>query len=258
MKPQILTRSFEVEAGWNSQYDRLAVRFAKSLRNRRRKIAEVGCGSGRLTVPLMKMLTNAHFVLVDRFADTKTGSYSKSHKMLRTNLEKAKLVRRVHVVVSDYRKWIHTQQDGAYDGVISCEFLPEVTMHGMCRFIRECHRVLKPGGVTVHCFWSPTPRNSGQRLVIAADSDATWTRTPPNEWFSPKPVYVTSQLRKAKFTHVSRVTIMSHLVLRGEAAKGELKRWEVRPSFYEKYKKSLDKCGLEFPDWIIISAEKSL
>jgi cyclopropane fatty-acyl-phospholipid synthase-like methyltransferase len=258
MKTHILTRSFEVGAGWNSQYDKLAVKFAKSLGNRSRKIAEIGSGTGRLTVRLMKLLGGSQFVLVDRFTDTRTGSYSKSYEMLTANLEKGKLKHRTHVVISDYLKWIRTQDDGAFDGVISCEFLPEITMRGMSRFIQECYRVLKPSGVTVHCFWSPTPRNSRQRLVIAADSDPTWTRTPPEEWFSPEPVLVMSELRKAGFKHVGKATFMSHLVLRGEAAKSELRRWEVRPSFYETYRKSLDKRGLEFPDWIIISAKKSL
>jgi cyclopropane fatty-acyl-phospholipid synthase-like methyltransferase len=258
MKTHILTRPFEVEAGWNSQYDKLATKFANRLGNKFREIAEVGCGTGRLTVRLMKLLGNSQFVLVDRFADTRTGSYSQSYEVLAANLKKAKLKRRVHVVISDYLKWIRTQDDETYDGVISCEFLPEITMRGMSRFIQECYRVLKSGGVTVHCFWSPTPRNSRQRLVITADSDPTWTRTPPEEWFSPEPVLVMRELREAGFKQVSKATFMSHLVLRGEAAKSELKRWEVRPSFYERYKKSLDKGGLEFPDWIIISAEKSL
>jgi cyclopropane fatty-acyl-phospholipid synthase-like methyltransferase len=258
MRTQILSRPFEVEEAWTSQYDKLATKFAERIGNKPWKIAEVGCGTGRLTVPLMKQLGNSQFVLVDRFANTRTGSYSKNYEALATNLKRAKLTRRAHVVISDYVNWIRTQHYGAYDGVISCEFLPEITMRGMRRFIQECHRVLKPGGVTVHCFWSPTPRNSRQRLVITADTDPSWTRTPPEEWFSPKPILVTSELREAGFKQVSKATFMSHLVLRGEAAKSELKRWEVRPSFYERYRKSLDKGGLEIPDWIVISGERSL
>jgi cyclopropane fatty-acyl-phospholipid synthase-like methyltransferase len=254
MKNQILTRPFEVEKARHSQYQHLATSFARRLGDNSRRIAEVGCGGGRLTIPLMKRLGNCEFVLVDKFADT--SAYVR-REMLAVNLRKAKLRRRARVVVSDYLKWIHAENDATYDGVISCEFLPEITRLGIRGFFPECFRVLKAGGVTVHCFWSPTPRNSRQRLVIIADSDPSWTRTPPEEWFSPKPNLVTSGLKEAGFKDVSKATLMSHLVLREEAAKSELKRWEVRPTFYERYKSSLNKNGLEFPDWIIISATKS-
>jgi cyclopropane fatty-acyl-phospholipid synthase-like methyltransferase len=246
----------ELEAAWNSQYGRVASRFAKKFGNNSGRIAEVGCGTGRLTVQLMKLLGDSQFVLVDRFADTRTGSYSHSYEVLEANLRKAKLRRRAHVVISDYLKWIRAEHDATYDGVISCEFLPDVTRLGIAHFFPECFRVLKPGGVAVHCFWSPTPRNLRQRLVIIADSDPSWTRTPPQEWFSPKPTLVMRELRRAGFTHLRKVTLKPHLVLKGQAAKVELERWQVRPSFYEKYKKPIDKDGLEFLDWIIISAKK--
>jgi cyclopropane fatty-acyl-phospholipid synthase-like methyltransferase len=243
----------ELEAAWNSQYARVATEFAKNLGNNSGRIAEVGCGGGRLTIPLMKLLGNSEFVLVDKFADTTTWV---RREVLAANLIKAKLRRRAHVVISDYLEWIRAEHDAAYEGVVSCEFLPEITRLGIGLFFPECFRVLKPGGVTVHCFWSPTPRNLGQRLVILADSDPTWTRTPPQEWFSPKPTLVMSELRRAGFTHLRKVTLKSHLVLRGRAAKAELEKWNVKPSFYEKYRKPIDKDGLEFPDWIILSAKK--
>ena len=258
MKTQILTQQFEVEDCWSSLYSKLATKFARRLRRKSTKIGEIGCGTGRLSIPLMKLLINSQFVLVDRFADTKTGSYSKSYGMLTANLRKAELTRRAHIVRSDYMKWIRAQNEGAYDGVISCEFLPEITMRSLSLFIHESHRVLKSEGTTVHCFWSPTPRNFRQRLAIIADSNPTWTRTPPLEWFSPKPITIIRELRKAGFTQISKIAIESHVVLRGEAARSELRRWEVKDSFYKRYKKSLDNSGLEFPDWIVISAKKTL
>lgn len=176
--------------------------------------------------------------------------------MLVANLRKARLRRRTRVVISDYLNWIRAEHDVAYEGVISCEFLPEITRVGIRHFFPECFRVLKPGGVAVHCFWSPTPRNFRQRLVILADSDPTWTRTPPAEWFSPSATLVMRELRRAGFTNFRKVTLKSRLILTGQAAKAELERWEVRPGFYEKYRKTIDKDGLEFPDWIIVSAKK--
>jgi cyclopropane fatty-acyl-phospholipid synthase-like methyltransferase len=230
----------------------VATEFASRLGNKPGKIAEVGCGGGRLTIPLMKLLRNSEFALVDRFADTTTWV---RREVLAVSLRKAKLRRRAHVVISDYLKWIRAEHDAAYDGVISCEFLPEITRLGIGNFFPECFRVLKPGGVTIHCFWSPMPANSRQRLVIIADSDPTWTRTPPEEWFSPRPTLVMRELRRAGFTHLRKVVLKSRLILRGEVAKIELERWKVRPSFYEKYRKPIDEDGLEFPDWIIISAK---
>jgi SAM-dependent methyltransferase len=224
----------------------VATEFAKRVGDSTSRIAEIGCGGGRLTIPLMKRLTCSEFVLVDRFADTRTGSYSYRHEVLAINLRKARLSRRAHVVISEYLKWIRSEQDATFDGVISCEFLLEVMRLGIRRFFPECFRVLKPGGVAIHCFWSPTPRNSRQRLVVIADSEPTWTRTPPEEWFSPKPTLVRRELRRAGFIRLRKATLKSHLVLRGQAAKTELKRWEVRPSFYEKYRRTIDTDGLNF------------
>jgi cyclopropane fatty-acyl-phospholipid synthase-like methyltransferase len=202
----------------------------------------------------MKLLDNSEFILVDKFADTTTWV---RREVLAANLAKATLSRRAHVVVSDYLKWVHAESDAEYDGVISCEFLPEITRIGIRHFFPECFRVLKTGGVVVHCFWSPTPRNFRQRLVIIADSDPTWTRTPPAEWFSPTSTLVMRELKRSGFTNLRKATLRSHLVLRGQAAKAELERWEVKPGFYEKYREPIDKDGIEFPDWIIISAKKS-
>jgi cyclopropane fatty-acyl-phospholipid synthase-like methyltransferase len=253
MDTRVLNRPSELAAAWNSQYDRVATEFAARLGNKQGRIAEVGCGGGRLTIPLMKLLGNSDFVLVDKFADATTWV---RREVLVSNLRKAKLRRRTRVVISDYLKWIRTEHDAAYEGVISCEFLPEITRLGISHFFPECFRVLKQGGVAVHCFWSPTPRNFRQRLVIIADSDPTWTRTPPAEWFSPTPTMVMRELRRAGFTNLRKVSLKSRMILRGQAAKAELERWEVRPGFYEKYRRTIDKEGLEFPDWIIISTKK--
>jgi 2-polyprenyl-3-methyl-5-hydroxy-6-metoxy-1,4-benzoquinol methylase len=86
-----------------------------------------------------------------------------------------------------------------FDAVISCEFLPEIISTETKRFIHECHRLLKPRGVNVHFFISPVPRNIRQKLLILADSNPTWTDTPPKEWFSPKPNLVINESKGAGF-----------------------------------------------------------
>jgi cyclopropane fatty-acyl-phospholipid synthase-like methyltransferase len=252
MRAEILTDPSEVEAAWSKQYDRLAGIFADIVGKKNRRIAEIGCGGGQLTISLAKRAASAQFVLVDRFADTRTGSYSKNYKALVSNLKKAKLRERARIVVSDYLKWITTQDDETYDAVISSEFLPEIDSAEVGHFVRECYRLLKTRGVTAHSFLSPIPRNSRQRLVITADSNPVWTRTPPKEWFSPRPELVIKELRESGFQRIRKSMIRSHLIMKADAAKSGLRSWEVKASFYETHKKQLNKSGLEIPDWVII------
>lgn len=220
--------------------------------------SEVGCGDGQLTIPLATHAASAQFVLVDRFADTRTGSYSKNYKALVSNLTKAKLNGRARIVVSDYLKWITSQDDEEYDAVISSEFLPEIDSAEVRRFLRDCYRTLKPRGVTAHSFLSPIPRNIRQRLLITADSNPVWTRTPPKEWFSPRPELVVKELRGSGLRRIRKTVIRSHLIMKADAAKSALRSWEVKASFYETHKEQLNKSGLEIPDWIIISGVKPL
>ena len=90
--------------------------------------------------------------------------------------------------------------------------------------MQACYRLLKPRGVTVHSFLSPIPRNARQRLMIIADSDPAWTRTPPKEWFSPRPELVVKELRDSGFERIRRITMRSHLIMKAEAAKSSLKK----------------------------------
>jgi len=253
---ETVTKPSDLEAAWSKQYDRLARIFAKTLGKKNRRVAEIGCGRGQLTIPLAKQAANVQLVLVDRFADTKTGSYSKSYKLLVSNLRNAKLKGRARIVVSDYLKWVTAQNDGTYDAVISTEFLPEIDSAEVRHFMQACYRLLKPRGVTIHSFLSPIPRNSRQRLMIIADSNPVWTRTPPKEWFSPRPERVIRELGNSGFQQIRRITIRSHLIIKADAAESSLKSWEVKASFYEAYKKQLNKSGLEIPDWIIFSGVK--
>lgn len=255
MRTEILTKHSEVEAAWSKQYERLAWKFVDMLGKKDRLVAEIGCGSGQLTIPLAKHAANVQFVLVDRFANTTHGSYSHDYKALVSSLKKAKLMRRARIVVSDYLKWSTTQDIETYDGVISREFLPEIDSAETSQFMQECYRVLKPRGVTAHSFLSPIPRNSRQKLLIEADSNPVWTYTPLKDWVSPKPELATRELRRSGFQRIRRIMIRSHLIMKADTAKSLLK--STKPSFYETHSKQLSKSGLEIPDWIIVSGIRS-
>ena len=257
MRTETLTKPLEFAAAWSKQYERLARIFADMLGERVRVTAEIGCGDGQLTIPLAKHAPNLQFILVDRFADTAHGSYSHNYKALRSSLKKTKLMKHARIVVSDYLRWITTQDDETYDAVISCEFLPEIDSAETKQFIRECYRLLKPRGVTVHSFLSPVPRNIRQRLLITADSNPMWTKTPPKEWFSPKPKLVIKELKRSGFQRIRRIIIRSNLIIKADAARSQLKKWEIKDSFFQAHKKLLNTGGFEIPDWVIISGIKS-
>ena len=252
---EAVTDPSDLETAWSEQYDRLARVVAGLLGRKHRRMAEIGCGRGQLTIPLAKRARNLRFVLVDRFVGA---NYSRNYRALRRDLRNSGLTKRAHIVVSDYMKWLRTQGDETYEGVISSEFIPEIDPYETSKFIRECYRILKPEGVTIHAFLSPIPRNLRQRLLITADSNPLWTNTPPKEWFSPKPELVVSELRKPGFHRIRKDKLRAHLIMKADAAKSWLKSAEVKARFYEKHKKLLREEGLEVPDWVIVSGVKSV
>lgn len=258
-KSETITKPSDAEAAWSNQYERLARIFAKALGKGTQQIAEIGCGSGQLTIPLAKQAGNLRFVIVDTFVNPRTGSYSnRRYQALTSNLGKAKVFRHVRIVAADYMKWIKAQDYETYDAIISSEFLPEITSAELTAFIPECYRILKPTGKAIHSFLSPIPRNYAQKLLIEADSNPTWTSTPPKEWFSPKPQLVIKELRKTGFQTIRHVRLESRLVVKAAAAESLLRSWgpNVKTKFYKTHRVQLEMSGLEIPDWIIVSGIK--
>jgi len=215
-------------------------------------LVEVGPGEGQLTVPFANLVSRYKIIALDRFK----GAYSGNEAGLLSAIARNRLRARITVVVSDYIAWLTGQQDSKFDGVISNEFLPEITSRRMGRFFAECHRVTKHGGFTVHSFLSPEPGNARQKRLIEADSNPKWTKTPPSEWFSPSQVIVVDYLRSAGFRSLRQIRLKSGLVIRSKAAKQLLKDWEIRRSYWKLHIRTLEKYGFEIPDWIIVGGIK--
>jgi cyclopropane fatty-acyl-phospholipid synthase-like methyltransferase len=249
LNARVVTDPSVLEVVWSKQYEKLARVFAGVLGRKRQRVVEIGCGRGQLTIPLGRRSRKLRFVLIDKFVGT---NYSKNRKALVSNLQRAGLIDRIQIIISDYMKWISTQDDDTYGAAISSEFIPELNSDETHEFIQECYRILKPDGVTIHSFLSPTPKNPGQKLLITADSNHLWTRTPPKEWFSPPPELVVGELRRSGFHDIRRVTLRSLLIMKADAAKSWLKSAEVKASFYETHERLLNASGLEVPDWIIV------
>jgi len=249
---QVVDDPKKVEDAYARQYENLASEIANLVPTREGILAEVGCGEGQLTVPLAKLLPHHRFNVVDKF----TGPYSGTQSRLNQALFRAKLKSRVKVNVADYLDWLWEEFSDKYVGVISSEFLPEIDSYELSMFLSECYRVARPGGLTVHSFLSPIHRNRRQRLLIEADRNPKWTKTPPKEWFSPKPALVMSELRRAGFRNLHAEKAKSNLIIRADAARNFLHSWDVKSTFWKTHKAVLVAEGLEVPDWLIVSGRK--
>ena len=249
---QIIDDPRKVENAYACQYENLARKIADLVLAKSGILAEIGGGKGQLTVPLAKLLPRLRFDVVDTFSGTYSGTLSRLNKAL----FRAKLNGRVKVRVADYLDWMWEEFSDKYVGVISSEFLPEIDSYELSMFLSECYRVLRPGGITIHSFLSPTPRNPRQKLLIEADTNPLWTKTPPKEWFSPKPTYVVSKLRRTGFRDVHVERMKSNLIIRAEAVKAFLHSWDVRSAFRKAHKVELAREGLEVPDWMMVSGRK--
>ena len=215
-------------------------------------LVEVGSGEGQFTVPFANLVSRYKIIALDRFK----GAYSGSEAGLLSAIARNRLRNRIKVTVGDYNAWLTDQPDLKYDGVISSEFLPEIASKRMSHFFAQCQRVIKLGGVTVHAFLSPRPGNVRQKRLIEADSNPRWTKTPPLEWFSPSREIVLEHLKTAGFRRLRQIRFKSGLVIRSKAARQLLKDWEVRQSYWKLHRETLEKEGLEIPDWIILVGVK--
>lgn len=215
-------------------------------------LVEIGSGKGQFTVPFANMFPQYKIIALDRFK----GAYSGNKAGLLSAIARNRLKRRIKVVATDYNDWLAAQTDSMCDGVISSEFLPEITSKQMVRFFDQCHRVTRLGGITVHSFLSPEPGNVRQKRLIEADSNPKWTKTPPLEWFSPPGEIVADYLRSAGFRKLRQTRLRSGLVVRSNAARQLLKQWDIRQTYWKLHSGMLERDGLEIPDWIIISGIK--
>ncbi len=242
----------ELDSAWSQQYAEVAKNIARMLPSGEGVLVEAGSGEGQLTVPFAKVVPHYKIIALDRFK----GAYSGNQARLLSAIARNRLKTRIRVVASDYKAWLAAQPDSLYDGVISSEFLPEITSKQMGRFFDQCHRVTKPGGITVHSFLSPESGNARQKRLIEADSNPKWTKTPPLEWFSPSQRIVLDYLRSAGFRRLRQTRLKSGLVIRSKAARQLLKVWDVRGSYWKVHGAMLERDGLEIPDWMIVGGIK--
>ncbi|HZY94199.1 MAG TPA: class I SAM-dependent methyltransferase [Candidatus Bathyarchaeia archaeon] len=248
---KIVSDPADIESSWHQLYERLVSKVA-SILPARGEFIEVGCGKGQFTIPLLRKLPNCRIVAVDRFE----GPYHGDRSDLTAAINRSRLRARVRIVKGDFLDWMTAQVGPKYDAVVSNDFVAEIDSKGLRTFLSECHRILKPGGISVHSFLSPKPQNRRQRRLIEADSNPKWTKDPPLEWFSPAESLVIHLLKLAHFKKVQRSVLRSELVFRSIAARDLLKSWGVRQSYWQLNRRILEREGLEVPGFSITSALK--
>ncbi len=113
-------------------------------------ILDAGCGAGRTTIALRRVLRNGRIVAVDRFdADYIAGG---GRELIAHNVKAAGLAERVRIETADLTK-LPFESD-SFDGAVSTNVFDHLGA-SKGRELSEAFRVLKPGGRFLMAVWVP-------------------------------------------------------------------------------------------------------
>jgi ubiquinone/menaquinone biosynthesis C-methylase UbiE len=103
-----------------------------------KKILDVGVAVGHNTLPYLDVFPDAELHAIDiavpclRYGHARAQALGKAVHFHQMDAEQTKF------------------PDNSFDLVVSCILLHEVSRAGVKKILKECHRVLRPGGLTVH------------------------------------------------------------------------------------------------------------
>jgi SAM-dependent methyltransferase len=148
--------------------DELGVATAAAVRRQfpdfaPRKVLDLGCGAGHATLPL-----------ADAFPAAEIHGADLGSPMLRYAAARAEaLGYSIHFAQQDAT---HTNyEDGSFDLIASTLLLHEMPRPAILQLLRECHRLLRPGGVMVHHDLLRWPEDPFDAFMMA------WTTRHNNE-----------------------------------------------------------------------------
>lgn len=107
---------------------------------RPRRILDVGCTVGHSALPLAQAFPEAEVIAVD------TAGAALRYGAARAAGLGVRNIRFVQANGEDLSRWA----DGTFDWVQTTMFLHELSGKALPRLLGECHRVLAPGGLTLH------------------------------------------------------------------------------------------------------------
>jgi len=238
----------KLEKSVKSMYERLAVVLVENLDFAKVScVLEVGCGSGQLTIPLVRKLMEIkpdfRFVALDLSAGPYTGDLS----VLKRRVQKEGLDKLITLVNADVRN-MDVIGDESLDLVVSNETLCELDRVGLEKALQEFYRVLKPGGQMVHGELIQAFENQAQRLVIEANLHSLETSLPKPLWVSPFSDEVAALLHKIGFKDIIVRYFETNVRFPSlKAALKKLKQWHVDSEYVEEHLQDIKKYGLEYP-----------
>ncbi len=122
--------------------DYMAIPFVDLFSSPDDMVLDAGCGAGRVTIEVGKLLKNGQIVALDLF-DPKVDSMSGGRDLLEKNLEIAGISNRVRIVQGDVT---HMEfEDNNFDSAVSALLLNNLGQAKLSG-LKELFRVLKEGG----------------------------------------------------------------------------------------------------------------
>jgi ubiquinone/menaquinone biosynthesis C-methylase UbiE len=248
--------SFKLDHAFKLMYQRLADFIIENRDfGRARIILEAGCGSGQLTIPLVKKLmkTGENFKVIA--FDISAGPYEGDLEILNEILRRENLEKFITPMKGDVTN-INTIDDESVDLVLSNEFFCELDKRSLEMALQDFYRILKPNGQMVHGELNPVPENEAQKLVIKANAHSLETMQPKPEWFSPFSDEVAAMMHKTGFKNIIVRYFETNIKIDFDTAIERLKQWKTDPTFIEKRLNDIKRYGLEYPIEHVIFCEK--
>jgi ubiquinone/menaquinone biosynthesis C-methylase UbiE len=155
-----------------------------------KRILDLGCAIGASTVAVASYFPEAQVYGVDVGA-----------AMLRYAHARAEhLGQRVHYVQANAE---HTDfPDESFDLVYSCVLLHETSKAAARKIFAECHRLLRPGGVVIHCEVPPPAEGLGVWGQVVGDFESLYNNEP--FWRGVQNLDMVSMLQELGFNEVKR------------------------------------------------------
>jgi len=256
MAMKVVSRFEDLEAAKEEWYERLSEFMVRLVEwSDVSVVLEAGCGSGRLTMPLVaKIGKRCRFIAYDLSA----GPYEGDLEILREGVLARGIGDVVETIYGDVRD-MKTIANKSVDLIISHELFCELNRVGLELASKEFYRILKPKGQMVHAELSPVGENRAQELLIEANlSYSLETMLPEcSFWFSPTVDDVAVLMRKTGFKDIRAYFFEVGLRFSYPVAIEQLTKWNIDSRFMEKYGKELREHGIEFPLEHVVVCKKS-